>query len=71
MAADSAPSPSGRSLGYLYEQIVAARAAAVELESMWDNDFPVTDMARQASTTEDRFVELRVKLYGLAETIDS
>ncbi len=69
MAADS--TPSGRGLGYLYNQIISARVAAADLESLWDNDASVAEMAAQASALEDRFVELRVKLYGLAEALDS
>ena len=71
MAASPQPtSPAGRGFGYLYESIITARQAATELESMWDNDASVLSMASAASELEDRLMELRTKLYSIAETID-
>lgn len=67
----TAASPAGRGLGYLFDSILCARAEAQELEAMWENDAPIATMANAASRLEDRFIELRVKLYQIAETIDS
>ena len=65
------PTPSGRSLGYLWDRIAAAREAAVELENSLDSNESVLTLANAASALEDRFADLRMKLYQIAETIDS